>query len=225
MDKIGNAVTASLRQAHSLTPSSRSESERLRRERELNQALTKALVTCADFGKASPLHMSALVAYLDTLDPTMVDRLLSVTEGIQTRCKFMPTIADFAELKREFDSRYQPLPEAPTWMRFKGEDVDVAPVERRKAQVLREMGYDPQRKGQTAPRGPLVPPTTADLEEVRSKAKMPDAPISDALKAHLRDSGYAETLRALGKPVPVWMQQDPRRQTGRPRKARRGQRA
>jgi hypothetical protein len=161
-----------------------------------------------------------MTEYVATLTDDEIGLILHPKTGVVVRCEFLPKIADLAKIVDE--PRLKAEANEATLAQFRGhpnsgyrrfgaeqeEAIEVPPLDRRKQVVAEVLGYDPQRKGIKPPRGPLVPPTAADLEEVRAKSKIPDAPLSEPFKAWLRESGYAATLAAQGKPVPVWMQED-----------------
>jgi hypothetical protein len=191
MDKIGNAVTAFSKQQRSLTTNTRSESERLKRERELNLMLTKALVTSADFGKVTALQMSALVAYLDTLESALVDRLLSVTEGIQTVTKYVPSIAELAAHKATLEANVLQFRPHTTWKRAeipRGPWDEETDYERKRRIVREALGYDPNQR--TAPKRDLVRPTDDEVSKAAAGLKTPERPISPQLRAKLEAEGW-----------------------------------
>jgi hypothetical protein len=175
---------------------------------------TKRLIAgFPDYGKAPPDYLVALTECLAHLTPQEHAAVNDPRTGLATVCKYLPTPGDVHEFLRNREAKENQFkPAATSYPRLGTADgvPDPRPptLEERRAVVMRALGYDPQRKHSKPPRGPLVPPTAADFEDVRSKAKTPDAPLSEPFKAWLRVSGYAETLRAQGKPVPVWMQQN-----------------
>lgn len=91
------------------------------------------------------------------------------------------------------------------------QDADRALALYGKEAAKKALGGREQQPGDAAS-GPvsrnLVPPTKADLDEIKAQATIPDAPFSPQFQRHLRDTGYAETLRSQGKPVPVWLQEE-----------------
>lgn len=114
----------------------------------LSQMLHKALSTSPDFGKVTPHQVAALLEYLGSLDPATAQRMLNLPDGIQTRTKFIPSIADFVALKNELavrDAAYLP---APTTYKKLAPDPDLVqpPVNERKRQVIDALGYDPMRQ-------------------------------------------------------------------------------
>lgn len=157
--------------------------------------LAKALVTSPDFGKTTPVQMAALVQYLDGLDPAMAERLLTLPDGIQTKTKFIPSIADLAALKAELEARDNQFRPAPThYRKFTPQDepeIEVPPLDRRKQVVAEVLGYDPQ---DARSRRKAEPPAfaTVKIEDLKSSddLKTPPRPISPEMRKFLEEQGW-----------------------------------
>jgi hypothetical protein len=86
--------------------------------------------------------------------------------GIATKCKFPPNVAELREFIEDRAKRLYPPPRA--YPLFKRDGVDPSTLgpspDRRKAQVLAELGYDPS-KPQATKRAPLEPAIRDAMEE------------------------------------------------------------
>lgn len=133
--------------------------------------------------KATEATAAELTSFLATLTDEELSWVLDTRSGIKTRCKFLPTPADIAELVRErHEFRRKLEPGNSGYRRFRpgdDDDVEVPDPERRRAQVMALLGYDPQ-----APKVPkkreLVPPSTDDIEGLKKLVKLKPPEVSDA---------------------------------------------
>ena len=144
----------------------------------------KILSAYPDFGKAPPEYIINFADALAYLNPDDIAVLVHPTEGLATRCQFLPTIADIHALLKERRARFDKvratlprnvLPPDPL-----PADTDF---ERRRAQVLELLGYNPQARAIPVKRK-LVPPTQADLDGLKSKLP-PPAPATRELWAEI----------------------------------------
>lgn len=125
--------------------------------------------------------------------PEVQEALAHPLTGIATKCKYLPTIADLKQFIEDRARRLNPTPRAyPLFKRGEGDPPDMADADRRKAQVLAELGYDPA-KPKAERRAPLDPGILDAIEENRWSSKdlkTPAAPISPELRALLIEQGY-----------------------------------
>lgn len=118
--------------------------------------------------------------------------MLDIRHGIKTRCKFLPTPADVAELvaekhkAREFirpgTSGYRRLTAA------EEDRIERPPGPDRQRQVRELLGYDPLAPEQPVRREALVPPGADDMAALAKTARLKPPAVSDAtpeLKAKL----------------------------------------
>ena len=104
--------------------------------------------------------------------------------GVSARCKYLPTVADIAELAREFENKFVSIP---TTHRYFAPEVDpppLTPAARARMQNL----VDSLRREQDEHKGFAYRP----LDEIKSSSdlKTPDGPISYELRQKLIDENY-----------------------------------
>lgn len=129
--------------------------------------------------------MTQFIAYLDLDDQ---EALAHPMTGIASKCKYLPTIAD---LKQFVDERFKRLNTRATGYKYLKPDrlVEMPPTERRKAQVIAELGYDPSVPN-ARQRPPLDPGIRDAIIENRwtiSSLKTPARPPSRELLALLAE--------------------------------------
>jgi hypothetical protein len=147
-----------------------------------------------DYGKESPDYAVGFTEYLSFLTEEELGWLTHPRDGLHTVCKYLPTPADvgeFLKAKRDAASKTFRNPE-PTgaYAYFTPEDDKPLPqseVERRKAHVLKTLGYDPARPRERV-RPELTEATGEDLE--RLKLKTPPGPITPQLRELLASQGW-----------------------------------
>lgn len=112
--------------------------------------------------------------------------------GIATKCKYLPTVAD---LRQFIEDRAKRLNTRATGYRYlepgEGDPVDMPPENRRKAQVLAELGYDPSKPRQVH-RPPLDRGIVDAIEQGQwssANLKTPAKPASAELKALILQQG------------------------------------
>jgi hypothetical protein len=127
--------------------------------------------------------------------PEVQEALVHPTMGIATKCKFPPNVAELREFIEDRAKRLYPPPRAYPLFKRDGVDPEVDPrpaPDRRKAQVLAELGYDPS-KPQATKRAPIEPAIRDAMEEgswSSAHLKTPSRPASPELKALLIEQGY-----------------------------------
>ena len=153
---------------------------------------SRILKNYPDYGKASAEYTIAFAESLSYLTTEEMAMISNPIDGIHTASRYMPTAADvheFLRKKREPLEKYKafgkprnPLPPDPD------PEPDAAERERRKAFVIntrKGTGFDVP---EPAVKRDLVPPTAADLANL--KLKTPPAPASEELKRLLWTQGY-----------------------------------
>ncbi len=135
--------------------------------------------------------MLSVTEFLAFRDADEQEALANPLTGIATKCKFLPTIADMNEF---LDERAKRLNTRATSYRYFKPDalIDMPIEERRKAQVLSELGYDPSKQRKIK-REPLEPAIIDAIEEgswSSTNLKTPAKPASAELKALLMQQGY-----------------------------------
>lgn len=179
------APTLSQRALMQSVPQSRMEVSNATRTAE------KILSAYPDYGKAPDEYLLSVAEFIAYQIPEVQEALAHPLTGIATKCKFLPTIADLREF---IEGRAKRLNTRATGYRYfrRGEDdpVEISPAERRKAQVLAELGYDPSKP---RTRKPIEPAILDAIEEKRwssADLKTPARPPSPELKALLIEQGY-----------------------------------
>lgn len=167
----------------SMTPSrsstTPSAAEAIPREM-LSTMLHKALSTCQ--GTVTPAHLGALLEYLGSISPAMAQRLLTLPDGIQSRSRFIPSIADFVALKAELEARAAEYRPAPTSYKRLAADPEIVqpPAEDRKRQVKDALGYDPMvKRGGDRETGTVFKPRP--IEEIVAEGKAGGPPSAELL--------------------------------------------
>lgn len=132
--------------------------------------------------RASEAYAKELLQFLATLSEQELEWVMDVRHGIKARCKFLPGPADINELlneKRAARDAYSPSPTTGGYQKLQpGDEIEQPPGERRKAQVLELLGYDPAAPMKRIVREELTEPTSADIEALKGKVKV--ATKSDA---------------------------------------------
>lgn len=93
--------------------SSSNNTEKLSKLMKANDAANKVFRACLDFDKLTEGIVVSVTEYLATLPPDMLARVCSVTEGVLTKTKYIPVVADFAACVHEIearDAKYKPVP-------------------------------------------------------------------------------------------------------------------
>jgi hypothetical protein len=150
-----------------------------------------------DYGKAPDGYLLSVTEFIAYQIPEVQDALAHPVTGIASKCKYLPTIAD---LKQFIEDRAKRLNTRATGYRYfkRGEDdpLDIPDAERRKAQVIRELGYDPAKPSQVM-HPPLAPAIIDAIEENRWSSKdlkTPAKPISPEFRALLIEQGVLQPL-------------------------------
>lgn len=152
--------------------------------------MKKILSAYPDYGKAPPDYIVGFIEAVSYLPPDDIAALTHPTEGLVTRCQYLPTIADVHNLLRERKAKAEQFKTFPPKNLFKydRDDPDYQePDYARRRRVVREcLGYNP---GDTsAPKRELTLPHD---DEVRSlRLKTPAAPITPQLRALLEREGW-----------------------------------
>lgn len=151
----------------------------------------KILSAYPDYGKAPDGYLLSVTEFIAYQIPEVQEALAHPLTGIATKCKFLPTIADLKQFIEERAKRLYDPPRA--YPLFKRDEVNPRPEpDRRKAQVLAELGYDPS-KPEAVKRKPLEPAIIDAIEEGRwssEQLKTTARPISPELRALLIEQGY-----------------------------------
>lgn len=153
----------------------------------------KILSAYPDYGKAPDGYLLSVTEFIAYQIPEVQEALAHPLTGIATKCKYLPTIAD---LKQFIDDRAKRLNTRATGYRYfrrgEGDPLDIPDAERRKAQVLAELGYDPSGP-KVEKRTPIEPAILDAIEEgswSSDHLKTPARPASPELKALLIEQGY-----------------------------------
>lgn len=161
----------------------------MRMAAETLEALLKAR---PDTGREEPDYLAAMVKSLSWLTPEEHGWVTHPRDGLQTVCKFLPTPADVHEFLRARHARLEAVKPAPTTYRRLADEPgpwdQETDFERKKRVVKQHLGYNPDDAGKAAERRTFTPPSADDLATIQLKT--PAAPVSDELKAMLRDEGY-----------------------------------
>jgi hypothetical protein len=153
----------------------------------------KILSGYPDYGKAPREYLLAVTEFIAYQIPEVQEALAHPLTGIATKCKYLPTIADLREF---IEDRAKRLNTRATGYRYlrpgENDPVEMSPHERRKAQVIAELGYDPS-KPRDEKRKPIEPAILDAIEEGSwspEHLKTPARPISPELRALLIEQGY-----------------------------------
>ena len=157
---------------------------------------TRILKSYPDYGKAPPEYALAFTEALSYLSNEELAWVSHPHTGINTVCAYLPTVADIHKLiaqRRETANKsYRMPPPQGAHAYFEPEketpqEVRQAEIERRKAHVMKVLGYDPSR-----PRERVRPtPTEATAEDLENlKLKTPPGLITPQLRALLAEQGW-----------------------------------
>lgn len=149
-----------------------------------------------DYGKESADYAVGFTEYLSFLTDEELAWITHPRDGLHTVCKYLPTPADVAEfVKTKRDAanvsfRLPPPQGAHAYFdpeKETSQEAKQAEIARRKAHVLKTLGYDPAR-----PRERIRPtPTEATAGDLASlKLKTPPGPITPQLRALLAEQGW-----------------------------------
>jgi hypothetical protein len=159
----------------------------------------KILSSYPDYGKAPDGYLLSVTEFIAYQIPEVQEALAHPLTGIATKCKYLPTIADLREFIEERAKRLNTRATGYRYFRPSEDDsVDVSPAERRKAQVLSELGYDPS-KPRDEKRRPIDPAIRDAIEGDRwtiNQLKTPATPASIELLQVLAEQGYPGPLEA-----------------------------
>lgn len=152
----------------------------------------KILSGYPDYGKAPSEYLLSITEVIAYQIPEVQEALAHPLTGIATRCKYLPTVAD---IKQFIEDRASRLNTRSTTYRYlkpgEGDPVDMPTENRRKAQVLAELGYDPSKPRQVH-RPPLDRGIVDAIEQHRwssADLKTPAKPASAELKALILQQG------------------------------------
>lgn len=134
-----------------------------------------------------------IIEYLATLSESEIATIMDVRTGVAATCKYpLPKIYDIAAcLVAEIERKKQFQPAHTSYRRFKpGDEIVQPPLDKRKEQVMRELGYNPQDpRSRVQVEKPLVPlPEGWDS----SMLKTPDRPASNELKKIIAERRVGE---------------------------------
>lgn len=175
----------------SLTTSSSSlNGEKLDRASRLMKRILGAF---PDYGKASPEYLLSITEYLAYLPADEQEALAHPVSGIASKTEFLPTKAKMAEFLAD---RFKRLNTRATGYRYfkpgEGDPLEISDLERRKAIVFKELGYDPlkPKPRDLKPLEPAIRDAIAEDRYSLSHLKTPSRPASPELKALLIEQGY-----------------------------------
>lgn len=116
-----------------------------------------------DYGKAPPEYVASLMAVLETFPLEVIEELGNIRRGLPAKCKWLPVPADIVEMGEAIIKAKEPTEEqrrfkdlaARVQARLEGRPAINGPspeweMEKRKAVVIAELGYDPA-KGRPEP--------------------------------------------------------------------------
>jgi len=157
--------------------------------------MEKIYCSYPDYGKAPPEYLLSITEYLSYLSPEDQAALANPKNGVATVCRFLPTKAEMVEFLKEHNKPgYNPR--SSTYPYFdKADDPPQPPAEARKAQVLRELGYDPELPR----RPPVLPLDPKVLEAIENgtwssdNLKTSARPVSKELKKLIEIQASGET--------------------------------
>lgn len=72
--------------------------------KETREAAHSLLAKFPDYGKAAPGYANGITEFMASLSPKELQLVTDPRTGVVARCKFLPTIADFMEIIREYDA-------------------------------------------------------------------------------------------------------------------------
>jgi hypothetical protein len=124
--------------------------------------------------------------------PEVQEALAHPLTGIASKCKYLPTIADLKEFIEDRAKRHQIRSTVYKYFGANHYDPPMEPAEKRKAQVLAELGYDPSLP-HAVKRPPIEPAILDAIAEgtwSSKHLKTPARPPSPELKALLIEQGY-----------------------------------
>lgn len=146
------------------------------------QAFRKIMGARPDFGKGEPPEYAVgLTEALAHLSPQELAWVLDPREGINARCKFLPTVADVMALVRDRQEKQDQFRSRGTsgykLLRDEPGPWDEETPDRRKAAVSKLW---PKEEVRPTRRQDLVPPSTDDLEGLKTGTKLKPPSKSDA---------------------------------------------
>jgi hypothetical protein len=148
-----------------------------------------------DYGNEPPEYAAGFTETLSHLTDEELAWVCDPREGVQTRCKFLPTPADVFEVIRDRRARLEavriPKSSWPDLVPDRDEPLTVSEVDRRKAHVLKVLGYNPARPSERV-KPPLTEATAEDLAAL--KLKTPAGPITRQLREHLAAEGWFDAI-------------------------------
>jgi len=156
------------------------------------KAAKKIISAYPDYGKAPPEYVVNLAESLSYLTEDELAVVTHPVTGVISRTKFLPTFADITAVLQDHKGKQEQFKPAHTQYHRLADEPGPWDKEtdfERKKRVVRELlGYNPDDVGKAAERRIFTPPTADDLATIQFKT--PAAPVSDELKAMLRDEGY-----------------------------------
>jgi len=143
----------------------------------------KILSAYPDYGKAPREYLLSVTEFIAYQIPEVQEALAHPLTGLASKCKYLPTIADIKQFIEDRARRTNTRATGYRYLKPGEEDqVDIPPGERRKAQVLAELGYDPSiTRDLRQPRRPLDPGIIDAIQEgswSSSSLKTPSGPIT-----------------------------------------------
>lgn len=162
--------------------------------KEATRIAEKILGAYPDYGKAPDGYLLAVTEFIAHLSAEDREALAHPVTGIVSKSEFLPSIA---KIKQFVDDRGRRLNTRATGYRYlkpgEEDEIEIPPGERRKAQVLKELGYDPSISREVRqPRRPLDPGIIDAIQEgswSSSSLKTPSGPITPELRALLIEQG------------------------------------
>lgn len=165
--------------------SDQSSLENLRKLNAAAEVIEKILKRYPDYGKASDEYVAALTQLVANYDYKMHRRLEDIMTGVSARFKFLPTVADIADLAREFENKFAPIPTTHRYFAPEPDPPPLSPAARARMQKL----VDELHRDWDEPRKSFA---YRPADEIKSSAdlKTPDGPISDELRRKLIDEDW-----------------------------------
>ena len=189
-DQLPNSTGPSV---HQSLDDLRRTNERLKKLNDASELVEKILNRYPDYNKGKLEYIGALNEFIASCDYRTQCRLADIMTGISARCKYLPTVADIAELAREFENKFVSIP---TTHRYFAPEVDPPPLSQ-SARARMQKLVDSLHREQDEHKGFAYRPA----DEVKSSAdlKTPDGPISPELRRKLIDEHY-EHLAPMDTP-------------------------
>lgn len=161
---------------------------------EATRIAEKILSGYPDYGKAPESYLLSISEFIAYQVPEIQEALACPLTGIATKCKYLPSVADIKQFIHDRADRLNTRATGHRYLkRGEADPVEVPSAERRKAQVLAALGYDPSiTRDLRQPHRPLDPGIIDAIQEgswSSSSLKTPPGPITPELRALLIEQG------------------------------------